>query len=553
MVEMGNDRKVSCILCQRSEETRITGALSTKDQITAHQNCLLFSSGIYCQNSPEFDDLFGFSVEDVMKEVRRGNKLACYRCKKKGATAGCEIKRCKKSYHYPCAVQEGAHIVEDDDEGNYTLYCSTHYEEMQRINGSTSEHDSSPTNHRKSKKSSKTSSSKVYCLACEKTEGNISLDSLSNSVIMLYCDKHGPLSHKSNGHDDSPVAGPSFWSSDSNSASSMTHGLKRRLSFNDIEEEMLSRRKPETWKRKISDDSNSVENEPNTEMAMFAPLESDLDESANSLPEHQVNSKDAENGSPTGSISGNQPMDENGDGNKDEDETVIHSDAESESLLLPVEICIESYSTLNSSFSNHTVSPPRPSVTLTNTVEVLRSGDEGSSPEQNPGSSPEYIDSPAQHTAAPSVPPQSSSGPPLSPDHCKPCIVSCSSLRTSSAISPAPPETICVSPLPSTSSPTVAPSDPATSIDSTCFWRSCNMAGCTEAIFTDFIDEMKDISGRIQSDQASQEDYELALKVMAASGKLTELVAKQQKELEKRQMQLQKEAAAMKKVVSALR
>lgn len=393
----------------------------------------------------------------------------------------------------------------------------------------------------------------VYCLACEKTEGNISLDSLSNSVIMLYCDKHGPLSHKSNGHDDSAVAGPSFWSSDSNSASSMTHGLKRRLSFNDIEEEMLSRRKPETWKRKISDDSNSVENEPNTEMAMFAPLESDLDESANSLPEHQLISKDAENGSPTGSISGNQPMDENGDGNKDEDETVIHSDAESESLLLPVEICIESYSTLNSSFSNHTVSPPRPSVTLTNTVEVLRSGDEGSSPEQNPGSSPEYIDSPAQHTAAPSVPPQSSSGPPLSPDHCKPCIVSCSSLRTSSAVSPAPPETICVSPLPSTSSPTVAPSDPATSIDSTCFWRSCNMAGCTEAIFTDFIDEMKDISGRIQSDQASQEDYDLALKVMAASGKLTELVAKQQKELEKRQMQLQKEAAAMKKVVSALR
>lgn len=79
------------------------------------------------------------------------------------------------------------------------------------------------------------------------------------------------------------------------------------------------------------------------------------------------------------------------------------------------------------------------------------------------------------------------------------------------------------------------------------------MAGCTEAIFRDFIDEMKDISGRIQSDQASQEDYDLALKVMAASGKLTELVAKQQKELEKRQMQLQKEAAAMKKVVSALR
>lgn len=41
MVEMGNDRKVTCILCERSEETKISGALSTKDQITAHQNCLV--------------------------------------------------------------------------------------------------------------------------------------------------------------------------------------------------------------------------------------------------------------------------------------------------------------------------------------------------------------------------------------------------------------------------------------------------------------------------------------------------------------------------------
>uniref|UniRef100_A0AAQ5ZJS0 PHD-type domain-containing protein n=1 Tax=Amphiprion ocellaris TaxID=80972 RepID=A0AAQ5ZJS0_AMPOC len=67
----------------------------------------------------KFDDLFGFSVEDVLKEVKRGNKLLCHYCKKKGATAGCEVKRCKKSYHYPCAVKDGAKTIEDEQNGCY--------------------------------------------------------------------------------------------------------------------------------------------------------------------------------------------------------------------------------------------------------------------------------------------------------------------------------------------------------------------------------------------------------------------------------------------------
>ncbi|CAK6959194.1 uncharacterized protein phf11 isoform X3 [Scomber scombrus] len=409
MVEMGNDRKVICILCERSEETKISGALSTKDYITAHQNCLLFSSGIYCQNSPQFDDLFGFSVDDVMDEVKRGSKLVCYQCKKKGATAGCEVKRCKKSFHYPCAVQEGAHIIEDANEGKYGLNCN----------------------------------------------------------------KHAPPSHKKNGYDDSVAAGPSACSSDSSSASSPVSS-KRKLNINDKEEERPSKRKPEGWKRRLSDNSSdSVENEPNTDMAMFAPLESDLDENANSVPENQSIRKVAESENPTASGSGNQLMDESRNGHKDEDETFIHSDTESESLLPPVENGVKLHSTTSTPLS--TASPAHPSVTPVNVGEAIKRTDEA------------------------------------------------------------------------------APSDPEPSMDSISFWRSCNTAGCTEAIFTDFIDGMKDISSRIQSGRASQEEYDLALNVMAASGKLEKLVAKQQKGLQKKQMELQKAAAAMEKVVSAVR
>lgn len=126
---------VSCVLCHRSDETKITGPLSTKEEVTAHQNCLLFSSGIFCRDSPEFDDLFGFSVDDVMDEVKRGSRLVCNRCKKKGATAGCGVRRCKKSYHYPCAVHEGAQTVEEADEGRYELYCLKHYLQRQRNSG----------------------------------------------------------------------------------------------------------------------------------------------------------------------------------------------------------------------------------------------------------------------------------------------------------------------------------------------------------------------------------------------------------------------------------
>lgn len=116
---MDNRSKVECVLCKKCEETKVTGALSTKDEVTAHQNCLvnihivsfqretpascsrtckpfsgignerlfvltrvsvfgsfqLFSSGLVCSSSPQFDDLFGFSVGDVLAEVKRGSKL----------------------------------------------------------------------------------------------------------------------------------------------------------------------------------------------------------------------------------------------------------------------------------------------------------------------------------------------------------------------------------------------------------------------------------------------------------------------------------------------
>nr|XP_046260068.1 suppressor protein SRP40 isoform X2 [Scatophagus argus] len=496
----------------RSEETRITGALSTKDQVTAHQNCLLFSSGIFCRDSPESDDLFGFSVKDVMIEVKRGSKLVCTRCKKKGATAGCEVKRCKRSYHYPCAVQEGAKTIEDEEKGSYGLYCFKHYQQKQENKSSVNGCASSTKPHT-SKNPSQAGPSKVYCLTCEKTEGTISLENLSDSIVRLYCDKHAPLSHKRNTRSDSTAARPFVDSSDSSSSSSTKHlSYKRRLSCTDKHQAPPFKRKSEDWNGIVTDDSSDPDaNVPDTDIAIFGPIESDLEGS-----ESQLIRRDG--ASPTGSTSGNQLENDSMKHEiKDEDET----DAESESLLSPMMRSPEtqSLSTTSAALPTQTVST---ALALVKAEEVKK--------EES---------SPVHDTAGPSVPCQNSTGPPPSPVHSEPHGI------TSSAVSPAALET--------TSSPAAFPSQPEPGIDSTSFWRNCNAAGCTQAIFMDFINEMNSISSRIQSDQASQEDYDLALTVMEASGKLAELVTKQHTELQRKQMELQRAAAAMKKVVLPLR
>ncbi|XP_058510786.1 PHD finger protein 6-like isoform X3 [Solea solea] len=242
---MADGREVKCVMCQRSEETSVTGPMSTKDGLTAHQNCLLFASGLYCKNTPEFDDLFGFSVEDVRDEVNRGNKLTCRKCKKRGAAAGCEVRRCKKSYHYPCAVEDKAKITEDPKGGLYGLFCPEHYPQPQggaKNDGAENGMDS-----------------------------DSAVAGTSNNV-------NGAGSSKRN----SSVAGESVCSSDSSSSSSGTHrSPKKRLRIDDRHKIPL--------KRILSDSSScSEEDQPNTDMNIFAPIESDFDESANSVPGQQV-------------------------------------------------------------------------------------------------------------------------------------------------------------------------------------------------------------------------------------------------------------------------
>uniref|UniRef100_A0A4W5MIP7 PHD-type domain-containing protein n=1 Tax=Hucho hucho TaxID=62062 RepID=A0A4W5MIP7_9TELE len=272
--------KVQCVLCQTSEENLATGPLSTKGSVTAHQNCLLYSSGIICQNSPEFDDLFGFSVEDVLNELKRGNRLICYRCKKKGATVGCEVKRCKKSYHYPCALQDGAQNIDDHREEKFTLYCQKHYLEIAATNGTVSRALSSNGDSYTEMNNNGETSPKLFCLVCEKKEESVSLEHIDSGIFKFYCEKHKPQSLQKELKGLDAVAGPSSYYSDSNMSTKRRQKQtpKRRLSSSSTPE-VKSSKMSRTWSRSIQENFSNSDGDVNGIDMELAPLESDLEDS----------------------------------------------------------------------------------------------------------------------------------------------------------------------------------------------------------------------------------------------------------------------------------
>uniref|UniRef100_A0A7M4FRY9 PHD finger protein 11 n=1 Tax=Crocodylus porosus TaxID=8502 RepID=A0A7M4FRY9_CROPO len=78
--------------------------LFPEKNLAVHQDCLLYSSGFVESEeySPHNLDI-RFDVASVLSEIKRGKRLMCNFCRKKGATVGCEERACRRSYHYFCA------------------------------------------------------------------------------------------------------------------------------------------------------------------------------------------------------------------------------------------------------------------------------------------------------------------------------------------------------------------------------------------------------------------------------------------------------------------
>ncbi|NXX91856.1 G2E3 ligase, partial [Centropus bengalensis] len=114
-----------CVLCGRTEDCpEKYGEKKTyvEYNLTVHYYCLLMSSGIW-QRGEEGEGIDGFLITDIRKEVNRAAKLKCNICKRKGASIGCVVPKCKRGYHFPCGLQKGCIFQFMED---FRSYCWEH-------------------------------------------------------------------------------------------------------------------------------------------------------------------------------------------------------------------------------------------------------------------------------------------------------------------------------------------------------------------------------------------------------------------------------------------
>uniref|UniRef100_A0A3Q2PNC5 PHD finger protein 6 n=1 Tax=Fundulus heteroclitus TaxID=8078 RepID=A0A3Q2PNC5_FUNHE len=119
-------RQPKCAFCKSNRDKECGQLLlSDSQKVAAHHKCMLFSSALVTSHS-DSENIGGFSVDDVKKEIKRGSKLMCSSCHRPGATIGCEVKTCRRTYHYYCAVKDKAQIKENPSQGIYLIYCRKH-------------------------------------------------------------------------------------------------------------------------------------------------------------------------------------------------------------------------------------------------------------------------------------------------------------------------------------------------------------------------------------------------------------------------------------------
>ena len=111
-----------CDFCQSSQPVLPCDQLYKIEEISAHFFCLLFSSGLG-QSGDEKEGVKGFLPVDIRRELRRGSRLKCVFCKKKGATVGCAEPSCKKSYHSTCGARHDCLLQYF---GQFKSLCSKH-------------------------------------------------------------------------------------------------------------------------------------------------------------------------------------------------------------------------------------------------------------------------------------------------------------------------------------------------------------------------------------------------------------------------------------------
>uniref|UniRef100_A0A8C5XCB5 PHD finger protein 6 n=1 Tax=Microcebus murinus TaxID=30608 RepID=A0A8C5XCB5_MICMU len=120
---------------------------SNRDKELHGKYMALFSSALVSSHSDN-ESLGGFLIEDM-----------CSLCHCPGATIGCDVKTCHRTYHYHCALHDKAQIREKPSQGIYMVYCRKHKKSAHNseadLEESFNEHELEPSSPKSKKKSRK--------------------------------------------------------------------------------------------------------------------------------------------------------------------------------------------------------------------------------------------------------------------------------------------------------------------------------------------------------------------------------------------------------------
>jgi len=149
--------EVICAFCRTSNKDKSAirdlgpfyGPFKNKQKsLYVHELCAIWTPDVYLD--PKTDKL-----KNLLKEVKRCNKMMCGYCGKHGGGLGCLHRTCRKSFHFKCALDDKLEC--QLDYGNHTLLCPEHAEKEDDIDVET-----------------------VFCKVC---------DGGSDENLLILCDK----------------------------------------------------------------------------------------------------------------------------------------------------------------------------------------------------------------------------------------------------------------------------------------------------------------------------------------------------------------------------
>ncbi|KFM79562.1 G2/M phase-specific E3 ubiquitin-protein ligase, partial [Stegodyphus mimosarum] len=124
-------KKSVCCFCKTDENDEfIYGKFYHLKSLSVHHNCMFFSSGLSQQGRNQREGILGFLLKDIEAELSRGRRLRCSYCKKTGATVGCSLAKCKKTFHFPCGLKN---LSLHQYFGAFCSFCETHKPKQKEI------------------------------------------------------------------------------------------------------------------------------------------------------------------------------------------------------------------------------------------------------------------------------------------------------------------------------------------------------------------------------------------------------------------------------------